>query len=262
MATQNRSALSYKLAFAARHPGEILPYLQRIAVDARLRARTHDHVGYYRAVMRYKAKRSVDVAVGSRNPDQGAEFGRMQFDYLAKHGLTRTSRLLEIGCGNLRAGRFLIDYLDAGHYFGLDISPDVLLSAQRTIVEDRLQDKLPQLMYTNDLKFEFLPEHYFDVIHANSVFTHCPIELIDECFAHVARIMTPGGFFDFTYYCTEDTEYQVHREDFYYRTDTLIGLADRHGLAARLMRDWVDPWDHQPKIRLTRTPELTRTGER
>jgi SAM-dependent methyltransferase len=255
MATQNRSALSYKLAFAARHPTEILPYLQRIAVDARLRAGTHDHVGYYRAVMRYKAKHSLDLAVGSRNPDQGAEFGRMQFDYLAEHGLTRTSRLLEIGCGNLRAGRFLIEYLDAGNYFGLDISPDVLLSAQRTIAAHHLQDKLPQLMYTNDLKFEFLPDHYFDVIHANSVFTHCPIELIDECFAHVARIMTSSGFFDFTFYCTEDTEYQVHREDFYYRTDTLIGLAGRHGLTARLMRDWVDPWDHQPKIRLTRTGE-------
>jgi SAM-dependent methyltransferase len=253
MALQNRSTLSYKIAFAARHPGQILPYLQRVVVDTRLRAGTQDHVSYYRAVMRYKAGRSLDLAVGSRSPDQGAEFGQMQFGYLAEHGLARTSRLLEIGCGNLRAGRFFIDYLDVGHYYGIDISPDVLLSAQQVIAADRLQDKVPWLVYTNDLRFEFLPADYFDVIHANSVFTHCPIELIEECFAHVARIMAPGGFFDFTFYRTEDTDYQVHREDFYYRTGTLIRLADRYGLAARLMGDWLDPWDKQPKIRITRT---------
>src|SRR5580698_4899666 len=252
MALQNRSTLSYKIAFAARHPGQILPYLQRVVVDTRLRAGTQDHVSYYRAVMRYKAGRSLDLAVGSRSPDQGAEFGQMQFGYLAEHGLARTSRLLEIGCGNLRAGRFFIDYLDVGHYYGIDISPDVLLSAQQVIAADGLQDKVPWLVYTNDLRFEFLPAGYFDVIHANSVFTHCPIELIEECFAHVARIMTPGGFFDFTFYRAQDTEYQVHREDFYYRTGTLIGLAGRYGLTARLMDDWLDPWDKQPKIRITR----------
>jgi SAM-dependent methyltransferase len=252
MPLQNRSTLSYKIAFAARHPGQVLPYLQRVVVDARLRAGTHDHVSYYRAVMRYKAGRSLDLAVGSRSADQGAEFGQMQFGYLTGHGLTRTSRLLEIGCGNLRAGRFFIDYLEAGHYYGIDISPDVLLSAQQVIAADGLQDKVPRLMYTNDLRFEFLPAGYFDVIHANSVFTHCPIELIEECFAHVARIMTPGGFFDFTFYRAQDTEYQVHREDFYYRTGTLIGLAGRYGLTARLMDDWLDPWDKQPKIRITR----------
>ena len=40
-------------------------------------------------------------------------------------------RMLEIGCGNLRAGRLFIDHLDAGDYYGTDISPDILLAAQR-----------------------------------------------------------------------------------------------------------------------------------
>src|ERR1700722_19975679 len=104
--TKNRSRLGYKLAFAARRPGQILPYFRRVWVDTRLRAGNTDHVGYYRAVMRYKSGRSPDLAVGSRSPEQGAEFGRMQFRYLVDHGLASTDRVLEIGCGNLRAGRF------------------------------------------------------------------------------------------------------------------------------------------------------------
>ena len=117
--------------------------------------------------------------------------------------------------------------------------------------EAGLQDKLPRLMLTQDLTFDFLPAGYFSVVHANSVFTHCPVEMIDECLANVGRIMAPSGFFDFTFYAPEGEDYQVHREDFYYRPATLLRLAGQHGLDARLLDDWHDPWDHQPKMRVT-----------
>ncbi len=93
--------------------------------------------------------------------------------------------MLEIGCGNLRAGRLFIDYLDAGNYYGIDISPDILLAAQATIEEFGLQPKLPHLTLVRDLKLEFLPSDQFTVVHAHSVFSHSPIEVIDECLAHV-----------------------------------------------------------------------------
>jgi len=202
--------------------------------------------------MRHKAARNLDVAVGSRSHDQWIEFGQMQFDYLVKHGLQPSDRILEIGCGNLRAGRHFIRYLDPGHYFGVDISPEILLSAQQVIVEDQLQQKLPQLTLVTDLTLGFLPASSFNVVHANSVFTHCPLDVIEQCIAHLDRIMAPGAIFDFTYYRTTDADYQVHREDFYYQTDTLTSLAARYGFTAQPMDDWRDPWDHQPKLRLTR----------
>ena len=254
----NRSKLSYKLAFAARHPGQIAPYVRRVCVDAWLRADTRDHVSYYRSVMRYKATRDLDVAVGSRSHDQWFEFGQMQFDYLAQHGLKPSDRVLEIGCGNLRAGRLLIPYLDAGHYYGVDISPEILVAAQQVISDDGLQGKLPHLTLVTDLTLEFLPVSYFDVVHANSVFTHCPLDIVEQCIASVGRVMKPGAFFDFTFYRADDQEYQVHHEDFYYRTETLTALAAKYGFTARLQDDWHDPWDHQPKLRLTRQADLAQ----
>lgn len=252
MATGNRSRLSYKVGFAARHPGQIVPYVRRVCVDAWLRAGARDHVSYYRSVMKYKAAHhSLDVAVGSRSHDQWIEFGQMQFDYLVKHGLKPTDRMLEIGCGNLRAGRLFIDYLDPGHYYGIDISPEILLSAEQVIADDRLQHKLPHLTLVSDLTFGFMPAGYFDVVHANSVFTHCPVEIIERCMANVGRIMAPGAIFDFTFYRSADEDYQVHREDFYYQTETLVSLAAKYRLTARVMDDWIDPWDKQPKLRLT-----------
>ena len=88
-------------------------------------------------------------------------------------------------------------------------------------------------------------------MHAHSVFSHSPIEVIDECLGSVGRVMAPDGFFDFTFDRTEGAEHHVLREDFYYRTETLVELAAQHGLRARFMDDWECLRHAQSKIRVT-----------
>ncbi|MFD6874661.1 MULTISPECIES: class I SAM-dependent methyltransferase [unclassified Streptomyces] len=247
----NRAAISHRLGYALRHPERVGPHLLRSARDSWLRLKHRDHVSYYRAVMASDAARSPHAAVGSRSHERWLALGRMQFDYLLEHGLHTDQRVLDIGCGNLRAGHHLIAYLDPGHYYGIDISPDILVSAKQTLTEYGLQSKLPYLTITQDLKLDFLPDGHFDVVHAHSVFSHSPLAVIEECLANVGRVLAPGGFFDFTFDRTEGVEHQVLREDFYYRTETLIGLAARHGLAARFMDDWETRPHGQSKIRVT-----------
>lgn len=67
----------------------------------------------------------------------------------------------------------------------------------------------------------------------------------------MGRVLAPGGYFDFTFDRTTGTEHQVLREDFYYRTQTLIDLAAGHGLAARFMDDWERLGHGQSKIRVS-----------
>ena len=251
MHSQDRSALSFKIGYALRHPGRIAGYAKRRGRDARLRRKFPDHVGYYRAVMQSDAARSQEGAVGSHTHESWLEIGQLQFDYATSHGLKPDMRMLEIGCGNLRAGRLFIDYLEPGNYYGIDISPDILLSAQDTIATCGLQAKLPRLTLVRDLRLAFLPDRQFDFVHAHSVFSHSPIEVIDECFEHVGRVMTADGFFDFTFDRTKGAEHQVLHEDFYYRTETLIALAAKHGLTGTFSDDWESTGHAQSKIRVT-----------
>ena len=249
---KNRSRLTYKIGYAIRNPDRLSIYARRRGRDTWLWLTTRDHVSYYRAVMRSDTTRSSDAAVGSKSRESWLRTGQLQFDYLAEHGLKPDMRMLEIGCGNLRAGRLFIGFLDSGNYYGTDISPDILLAAQRTVVEFGLQRKVPHLTLVADLKLEFLPDSHFDVVHAHSVFSHSPLSVIDECLAHVRRIMAPGGFFDFTFDETSGTEHQVLREDFYYRAQTLLDLAARHGLDGTYLADWAQTGHEQSKIRVTR----------
>jgi SAM-dependent methyltransferase len=257
---RNRSRLAHRVRYALHHPQRVPAHVRRAVRDTWLRLRSRDHVAYHRAVMASDTARSAEAAVGhDPSREQGARIGRLQFDYLMRHGLKPQDRVLEIGCGNLRAGRLLIEYLDPGNYYGIDISPHVLLAAQDTLAREGLQPKLPYLVLADDLTFAFLPDRHFDIVHAHSLFSHSPRHVVEECFAHVGRVLAPGGFFDFTFDRTEGEEHQVLHEDFSYRPETLVELAARYGLEARLMHDWEQLPHRQSKMRVTAMPEPART---
>jgi ubiquinone/menaquinone biosynthesis C-methylase UbiE len=251
-ADRNRSSLIYQARYAVANPGKVVPHATRVLRDSWLRVQARgNHVRYYRSVMHADTARNPESAVGSATHKHWLAIGRMQYDYLLGHGLRPTDRLLEIGCGNLRAGWRFISYLQPGNYYGVDISPDILMAAQTTLVRYELQDKLPHLTPVRDLRLAHLPDAHFDVVHAHSVFSHSPMSVIDECLAHVGRVLRPNGFFDFTFNRTDGSEHQVLREDFYYRTATLLALARKHSLSARFMDDWEALPHKQSKIRVT-----------
>ncbi len=246
----DRYRLTYRIRYALRHPDRIVPFLRRWWRDRRIALRHHDHVSYYREVMRHDAAEGADRAVGSRNRERWLAVGQMQFDHLVAHGLTPQHDVLEIGCGNLRAGWRLIEYLEPRRYVGIDISPDILLAADRTVEERGLQDREPQLRLVDDLRFGWCPPDRFDLVHAHSVFSHTPMEVIEECFANVGRILRPGGVLDLSFNETRGEEHHVLREDHYYRVETLVAAAEAQGFRTRHIPDWA-PGHRQSRLRLS-----------
>ena len=91
------------------------------------RASQGDHLAYYSMVMQSDTARDPNAAIGSKSHRQRlGSSGEDEFTYLQRSGLFAEHLMLEIGCGNLRAGRLFINYLDAEVYYtGIDISPDI-----------------------------------------------------------------------------------------------------------------------------------------
>lgn len=163
-------------------------------------AASEGHTEAYRRWMDYKVRaRGAKDAVGGFDLGIGA----LQVAYLRRSGLQPDDRLLDIGCGSLRAGRFLIDYLEAGNYTGMDINPRVIEAGKELVGEETLARRDPTLLVNEDLRFEEL-EGTFDRLLAQSVFTHLPPEKIRECFEHVPRVMDTDSTFHFTYADAEE----------------------------------------------------------
>jgi SAM-dependent methyltransferase len=152
------------------------------------------HEEFYREHMRSRLADDPENSVGGFNELVGCEnVGVMQLEFLKENGLSPDDRLLEIGCGVLRAGEHFINYLDAGNYVGLDISPEAIAIDRERLSDDLIAEKSPRTQPNVDLRFQELRGETFDVAISNSVFSHIPSEDIIECFEHIGDVLEQNG---------------------------------------------------------------------
>ena len=170
------------------------------------------------------------------------ELGRLQFDYLRQCGLRPEHRLLDIGCGTLRGGRWFIGYLDPGNYTGLEISQEAIKFANDLVATEGLGSKSPRILLNADkrLTFDELVGEAFDFVLAQSVFTHLRSEHIEECFAHLRPILRDRGSFYFTIFeakrFTERNEFT-----FAYPFRFIKKVASKKGFAVSKCLDFAHP---------------------
>lgn len=129
------------------------------------------------------------------------KIGRLQFDVMQEQGLAPHHKLLDIGCGALRGGIHFVRYLDAGNYFGMDISPSLLEAGYELELDEADRAKLPRDNLKSDSDFDFgIFRTKFDKAIALSVFTHLPFNHIRVCLERLAGVMKPGGIFHATFF--------------------------------------------------------------
>ena len=118
--------------------------------------------------------------------------GRFQVVMLRALGLEPHHRLLDAGCGPLRAGVHLIGTLDAGRYCGIDFNPDFIATARYLVATDgRLAAKAPRLERLDDFACEQLGDDRFDWVLAFSVLNHCDEPTRRAFFDRVPTILAP-----------------------------------------------------------------------
>jgi len=115
-----------------------------------------------------------------------------QFDFLKRVGLLPEHYLLDIGCGTLRGGIPIINYLEKEHYFGLDSRKEILAEAREELASVGLEHKAPTLLTIADFSSVNLAQE-FDFLWAFSVFIHMPDEVLYDCLDFVSRHISVDG---------------------------------------------------------------------
>jgi len=191
------------------------------------------------------------------------EIGQLQVDFLISQGLTPQHRLLDIGCGSLRGGVKLIQYLDAGHYAGVDLNESLLDAGYDIeLAEAGLRHKLPRsnLVTGGEFDFSWCPMRV-DFALAQSVFTSLPLNFLRICLERLPNFVVRGGKFFVSIFEIPDHHptYMTYRhpsgfvsygakEPYHYRFADLEFCC--RGLPWRAVN--IGAWGHPQSVRMVR----------
>jgi len=107
------------------------------------------------------------------------DVGREQLIALLELDLAADSYLLDIGCGMLRGGRWVIPLLKPGHYCGLEVVPERVQQGLRNNLEEAMIT-LKQPRFDHNANFDFSPFGVqFTHFVARSIWSHASKKQIE-----------------------------------------------------------------------------------
>lgn len=168
----------------------------------------------------------------------------MTFNLLTTLGLRQYHSLLDVGCGSLRIGRLLIPYLNRGRYFGVEPNQWLVEEGiKRELGQALLEIKRPTFFFSDSPEVITQAKILFDFAVAQSIFSHCGLDLIKSWLSAISRCLAENGAFVATFLPGEEnsqTKGWIYPECVSYRPATLRDIGAEVGLRFELL-DWKHP---------------------
>jgi len=168
----------------------------------------------------------------------------MAFNLLTTLGLRQHHSLLDIGCGSLRIGRLLIPDVHRGKDVGVE--PNKWLvdeGISRELGETLVEIKRPTFFFSDSPDAIAQTKTAFDFALAQSIFSHCGLDLIKGWLSAISRSLAQDGALVATFLVGEEDSAQtgwIYPECINYRPATLERAAEDVNLRFEIL-DWKHP---------------------
>jgi SAM-dependent methyltransferase len=168
----------------------------------------------------------------------------MTFNLLTTLGLRQHHSLLDVGCGSLRIGRLLIPYLNRGKYFGVEPNNWLVEAGiEHELGKDVVEIKRPTFFFSASPETVVQANVSFDFALAQSIFSHCGLDLIRGWLSAISRSLTQSGALVATFLPDQEDSKQtgwVYPECVNYQAETLERAAAEVNLRFEIL-DWKHP---------------------
>jgi SAM-dependent methyltransferase len=166
----------------------------------------------------------------------------MVFNLLTSLGLRQHHKVLDIGCGSLRVARLLIPYLNPKNYIGVEPNKWLIDDGiAHEVGQDQVRIKQPTFLIGASIPE--LPETLgIDYAFAQSIFSHCGVDLIQGWLAQTALHLKDSGALLATFIHGEkdfDGSGWVYPGCVEFTSATMSNLARAAGLKFKIL-----PWAH------------------
>ncbi|MFN3214010.1 MAG: class I SAM-dependent methyltransferase [Henriciella sp.] len=186
------------------------------------------------------------------------ELGTLQLNCLQHLGMKPSSSVLDVGCGSLRLGAKLVDFLDPGQYYGTDLNLPLLDAGYERELSEQLRTKLPRENLIEHDATQALPiEMSFDFIVAFSLFTHLHPDQCLSVLRSISQCMHPQSTVMATFFVTDHNPHlpseqsagittYPDRDPFHLSQEQITSLGGKVGLVLRP----IDGFSHPRNQRL------------
>ena len=149
-------------------------------------------------------------------PDQYDTMGATQFRLACSLGLREHHKLLDFGCGSLRAGRFFITYLESGNYCGIDPNQWLVDEAiANELSPDLVEKKKCRFANNDDFDCSSFNEK-FDFIFAQSIFSHAGRGQVKTALKNFGKNLSSDGIIAATFIIAIDPNLDHKGNEWFY----------------------------------------------
>ena len=164
----------------------------------------------------------------------------MVFNLITCLGLRQHHKVLDIGCGSLRTGRLLIPYLNKNNYIGVEpnkwLVNDGITNELGTSI---LKTKKPTFLFKDSIdSYDFMG---CDYAIAQSIFSHCSIDLIDKWLFDIEKHLAENGILLATFLVGKQDfkgKGWVYPDCVEYEVKTIAGIAQKNNFYFKLINWW------------------------
>jgi SAM-dependent methyltransferase len=186
------------------------------------------------------------------------EIGILTLNFLRDYAEMKPDhKILDLGCGSFRCGIPIMKFLNANNYYANDVNEDLVKAGFVEIRKSGLENKISRNnIHISDNFDTRIFGVKFDIVLAQSLWTHLPLNHIQRSLSMVEKVLSPGGSFYATFFlCPE--RYDLHkpfqhepggiityhsRDPYHYRLNDFEHLIHKLHLSLKML--FIGDWNH------------------